>query len=88
MLAIKRSAGATPVVNLRKPLHVGKESHKQGIHPGFETKGKHHQKSKSGISGSHKKSLVSSQKKVNYWSPTIYSKYFHNGIFTDYICRY
>ena len=35
-------------VNLRNPLCTGDddEARKQGIHPGFETKGRHHQRSK------------------------------------------
>ena len=38
MLAVKRSAGVPPEVNLRNPLHAGDEAHKRGIHLGFETK--------------------------------------------------
>ena len=51
MLATKRLAGVTPVVNLSNSLHAGNEAHKQGIYPGFETQGRLHQKSKMGISG-------------------------------------
>ena len=52
MLAINRSAGVTPEVNLKKPLHTGKEVPKQGIHPAFETLGRHGQNRKNwGISG-------------------------------------
>ena len=50
MLAIRRSAGVAPEVNLRNPLQSGEETHKQGIHPGFETHGIHHHKSKTGLS--------------------------------------
>ena len=50
MLAVKRSAGIALEVNLRNPLHAAEEAHKQGIQPGFETKGGRHQKSKTGIS--------------------------------------
>ena len=39
MLGTKKSAGATPEVNLRNPLHAGHKAHKEGIHPGFETQG-------------------------------------------------
>ena len=40
MLAVKRSAGVTPQVNLRfHCAHVMKHASK-GIHPGFETQGK------------------------------------------------
>ena len=35
MLATKRSAGVTPEVNLRNPLHTGKKAHKWRIHPGL-----------------------------------------------------
>ena len=49
MLAIKRSAGVVLEVNLRNPLHAGKEARKQGIHPGYKTQGTRHQKSKTGI---------------------------------------
>ena len=50
MLAIKRSAGVAPEVNLRNPLCTGQTAHKQGIHSGFETQGKCHQKSLTGVS--------------------------------------
>ena len=36
-LLIKRSAGVTPQVNVRNPLHTGNKAHKQGIQLGFET---------------------------------------------------
>ena len=36
VVTIKRSAGVTPEVNLRNPLHAGQKAHKGGIHPGFE----------------------------------------------------
>ena len=49
MLAIKRSAGGTPKVNLRNRLHAGEEAHKQGIGPDFETQDRCHQKSKTGL---------------------------------------
>ena len=62
MLATKRSAGVTPEVNLRNPLHAGEKTHKQGIHPGFETQGRHHQKFKTGVSVAPQKELVSSKK--------------------------
>ena len=44
LLAIRSSAGVAPEGNLRNPLHTGDEAHKQGIHPGFETQGRCHQK--------------------------------------------
>ena len=39
MLAIKRSAGVAPEVNLMELLHPGEEAGKQGTHHGFETWG-------------------------------------------------
>ena len=57
----KRSAGVAPDLNLRHPLCAGKEAHKQGIHPGFETQGRCHQKSKTGVSVSSQKGPVSSK---------------------------
>ena len=36
ILGILSSAGVAPGVNLRNPLHTGKEAHKWGMHPGFE----------------------------------------------------
>ena len=62
LLAVKRSAGATPEVNLSNPLHAGEKARMQGIHPGFETQGRHHQKSKTGVSVAPQKGLVSSKK--------------------------
>ena len=50
MLAAKRSAGVATEVNLRYSLHAGNKAGKRGIHPGFETQGRHHQKSKTGVS--------------------------------------
>ena len=61
MLAIKRSASVTPEVNLENPLHPGKETGKRGIHPGFETNGRHHQKFKTGVSLAPYKGLMSSK---------------------------
>ena len=62
MLAVRRSAGVTLEVNPRNPLHPGKEEAKQGIHPGFETQDRHHQKSKTGVSLATQKGLISSKK--------------------------
>ena len=62
MLAIKRSAGVTPGVNLRHPLCTGEEASKWGIHTGFETQGRRHQKSKTGVSVAPQKGHVSSKK--------------------------
>ena len=55
MLAIKRSAGVAPKVNLRSPLCTGYESQKW-------TQGRCYQKPKIGVSMAHKKGLVSSIK--------------------------
>ena len=62
MPAVKRSAGVTPEVNLRNSLHTGDKAHKQWIHPGFETQGRHHQKSKTGVSVAPQKGLMSSKR--------------------------
>ena len=59
MLAVKRLAIVTSEVNLRNPLHTGDEVCKQGIHPGFETQGRLHQKSQSrGTIGDTKRTYV------------------------------
>ena len=59
MLAAKRSAGVTTEVNLRILLCTGDKACKQGIHPGFETHGRRHQKSKNRvISGPTKRTDV------------------------------
>ena len=60
MLAIKRSAGVTPQVNLRNPYHTGDEAGKQETHPGFETQGRCHQ-SKTEVSVAPQKGLISSK---------------------------
>ena len=49
MLAVKRSAGVAPEVDLRNPLYAYNKAHKQGIHSGYETVGKCHHKSKTGV---------------------------------------
>ena len=43
MISIKRSAGIALEMILRNPLHAGDKVYKKGIHPGFETQGRHHQ---------------------------------------------
>ena len=57
-----RSAGVAPDVNLRNPLYVGDELYMWGIHPGFETQGRHDQESQTGISVAPQKGLMSSKK--------------------------
>ena len=37
LVAVKRSAGVAPEVNLRNPLHGGKKAYEQGIHIDFAT---------------------------------------------------
>ena len=54
MLTAIQSACVTPEVNLRI-TQVRK--HAKGIYPGFDTQGRHHQKSKTGVSVAHKKNL-------------------------------
>ena len=54
--ATKRSAGVAPEVDLRILLHTGDGAHKLRYpHPGFESQGRHHQKSKTGCHWPHKK---------------------------------
>ena len=67
MLAAKRSAGVEPEVNLRHPLCTGEKARKQGVHPGFETQGRNHQNSKTGVSAVPQKGLVSSKKFLKKW---------------------
>ena len=62
ILATKRLAGITPEVNL--PEHVTcapPPSVNGAAHSGFETQGRCHQKSKTGVSVAPKKGLVSSK---------------------------
>ena len=61
MLTSIQSAGVAPEVNLRNSLHAGDKASKQGIHPGFETQGRHRQKSKTGVSVAPRKALMSSK---------------------------
>ena len=60
MLAAKRSAGVTPEVNLKILFTQAMKHACEGSHPGFETQGRHHQKSKTGISVAPQKGLMSS----------------------------
>ena len=64
MLPVKRSAGVTLWVNLKNKnlLHVGKEARMWGICPGFETQGRHHQKSKTELSVTPQKDWYPSKK--------------------------
>ena len=49
MLVVKRLVGVAPEVNLKNPLCTGDETCKQGIHYGFKTQNRRHQRSKTGI---------------------------------------
>ena len=60
MLTPIQSAGVAPEVNLRNSLHAGDKVCKRGIHPGFETQGRRHQKSKTGVSVVQQKGFMSS----------------------------
>ena len=57
-LTYTESVGVAPEVNLRT-TQVRK--HAKGIHPDFETRGRHYQKSKTGISVVPRKGLMSSK---------------------------
>ena len=57
MLTSIQLAGVAPEVNLRNSLHTGDKAHKWGIQPGFETQGRHYQKSKTGYQWHHEKDL-------------------------------
>ena len=46
---------------INKDLTPHKRERKQGIHPGFETQGRRHQKSKTGVSVAPRKGLMSSK---------------------------
>ena len=62
MLTAIQSAGVAPEVNLSNSLHAGDKAPKRGIHPGFETQGRHCQKSKTGVSVAPRKGIMSSKK--------------------------
>ena len=61
MLAAKRSAGVAQQMNLRDLLCTGNKARKQGIHPGLETQGRHHQKFKTGVPATLQKGFMSSK---------------------------
>ena len=50
MLAVKRSAGVIPWVNMINSLHASDAVHKTGIYPGFEIQDRCHQRFKAGVS--------------------------------------
>ena len=49
-----------PEAKLRNPLHAGNEAGKWRIHLGFETQGRYHRKSKTGVLMAPQKGLISS----------------------------
>ena len=51
--------GVASEVNLKNPWHTGRETCWQGVHPGFETQGRCHQKSNTGVSVAPQKGLMS-----------------------------
>ena len=61
MLTAKRSAGVAPEVNLRNQLETGNKACSHGIHPGFETQGRYHEKSKTRLSVAPQTGLTSSK---------------------------
>ena len=52
-----KSAGVALQVNLQ--ITTGEKAHKQEIHPGFETQGRHYQKSETGVSVASQRGLMS-----------------------------
>ena len=66
MLAIKRSAGVAPQVNLRNPQYTGDEAGKWRIYPGFETQDRHYQESKIEKQVAPQKGLIPI---FRYWPP-------------------
>ena len=70
-------------VNLRNPLHVGDEAYKGGIHSGFDTQGKRHQKSRTGVSVALSKRTDVFQKV--FFKKRSYSVYPSNFIQIKYI---
>ena len=57
MLVVKSSAGVTSEENPKNSVHTGDEVCKQGIHSGFETQDRYHQKSKTGVAVALQKDL-------------------------------
>ena len=64
MLTSMQSAGVAPEVNLRNHCAQARKNISEGIHPGFETQARRHQKSETGLSVAPQKGLVSYKKKV------------------------
>ena len=62
MLAVKRSAGVAPEMNLREHIsHTPLPSVNKAVHSGFETQKKCHQKSKTGVSVAPQIGVMSSK---------------------------
>ena len=62
MPVTKKSASITPEVNMTNPLHAGgKHAHERNQHY-FETQGRHHQKSKTGVPVAPRKGLFFKKK--------------------------
>ena len=75
-LTSMQSAGVAPEVNLRNSLHTGDKACKRGIHPDFETQGRHCQKSKTrGISGYTKRTSKNFKKKTRFFGSVCLSVY-------------
>ena len=53
----ERPAGEAPEVNLGNPLHADNKAHQGGIHPGYQTQGRRHQKCKQEHPWAHGKDL-------------------------------
>ena len=68
------SRGVIPEVNLRNSLHAGSKACKWGMHPGFETQGRHHQKSNTGVSVAPQKELMSSKNFKKQESPPVWTQ--------------
>ena len=71
MLAAKRSAGVAPEGNLKNPLYTSKKACKWGIHPGFETQDRGHQKSKTGVSVAPQKGPTIMSSKFFFKNPNV-----------------
>ena len=61
MLATKRSAGVTPDLNLRNPLHLGDKTPKQGNPPWLWSPGQMLPEAQNGLSVAPEKGLMSSK---------------------------
>ena len=87
MLAIKRLAGVTPEVNLREHVtYMPLPSMNKAAYFGFETQGRHPQKSKIGLSVAPQKGLVFSKNFKKMFSSTSLRIYiFSSSRCTDFM---